>query len=845
MEKLVGLAHTKQEEEVLSEKNMQLQVLQQVTAAVHSSLDLEEVFKKVTDGAVHFLGYTTALILTLNNEKRCFGVKAFSTKKRLLSQINKILRFPINNLSIPADPKLNPVIGSVMNGNLAVIKGLAEIAYPILSKKACSSLQKLGGAKNYILVPLKDEKETVGAIFISSPRQEVSEEELGIIETFAKVSSDAIKNASLLIKSKQAEEALQQSEKSLKTYLESAPDGVYINDLKGTFIYGNKKAEELTGYKREEIIGKGFLKLNLLPMKHLAKAAKLLALNTIGKSTGPDEFELTRKDGSRIWVEINTTPIKQAGGTIVIGFVRDITERRLVDEKLRQRTHELGERVKELACLSGIGQLVAKTGANLDEILKETIDLISPSWQYPEITCARITFGGKEFKTNNFKTTEWKQSADINVNGCEKGSVEVYYLEKRPEAEEGPFLKEEADLINNIARMLSETAERKQAEEREKQLQQELNVAGRLASIGEMASGIAHEINNPLTSIIGFAQLLMSRDIPDDAREDLKVIDSEAQRVAEVVAGLLAFAHQRKPGREHVDINELILEVLKLRSYEMQVNNIQAVTQLTPDLPKTMADGNQFQQVFINIILNAEQAMIKAYGGKLSIKTEKVKDSIRASFTDDGPGISKENLDKVFNPFFTTREVGQGTGLGLSICHGIVTQHNGRIYADSKLGKGATFVVELPIVADASLLVNKEAIEEAIPEREGVKVLVVDDEKAILTLLSHLLTEWEYEVETVNNANDALDRLRSERYDLILMDIKMPVISGMELYRQIEAMDPALTQRVMFITGDVMGKTTGDFLGETGVPYITKPFHIEHLKNSITQILTKELVSQG
>jgi len=444
-----------------------------------------------------------------------------------------------------------------------------------------------------------------------------------------------------------------------------------------------------------------------------------------------------------------------------------------------------------------------------------------------------------------------------------------YHSEIRARMEEGLERESLGQMCNNIARadgsefpaeisatvlkdasnnptgfitIIRDVTQRKQAEEREKQLQQELNLAGHLASIGEMASGVAHEINNPLTGVIGFTQLLMNRDIPDDIREDLEVINKEAQRVAEIVSGLLAFAHQHKPGREQIDINQLILEVLKLRSHNMQVDNIQAVTHLAPDLPQTTADGNQLQQVFVNIILNAEKAMIKENGGgQLSIKREQVDDIIRISLADDGPGISKENLDKIFNPFFTTSEAGQGTGLGLSICHGIITQHNGRIYAESELGKGATFIVELPLVADAEKKIKPKVMAKETPKREGVKVLVVDDEKAILAFLNRLLAGWGYEVETVDNANDALDRLRSERYNLILMDIKMPVISGIELYNQLEVKDPSLTQRVMFITGDVMETTTRKFLDRTGVPHIAKPFNIGQLKNSIDSMLAKAI----
>ena len=234
-----------------------------------------------------------------------------------------------------------------------------------------------------------------------------------------------------------------------------------------------------------------------------------------------------------------------------------------------------------------------------------------------------------------------------------------------------------------------------------KQMQEQLIVTGRLASIGELASGIAHELNNPLTGVIGFAQLLLSRDIADDLKKDIEVMYSEAQRAAEVVKNLLTFARKHAPVKQLVDINSIIDKVLELRAYEQRVSNIQVNTHFAPDLPEIMADYFQLQQVFLNIVINAEHFMIEAHNrGTLTITTERADDIITASFADDGPGISRENLGHLFDPFFTTKEVGKGTGLGLSICHGVLTEHGGRIYAESELGKGATFVVELPITVD-------------------------------------------------------------------------------------------------------------------------------------------------
>ncbi len=232
-----------------------------------------------------------------------------------------------------------------------------------------------------------------------------------------------------------------------------------------------------------------------------------------------------------------------------------------------------------------------------------------------------------------------------------------------------------------------------------KKMQEQLMVNDRLASIGELAAGIAHELNNPLTGVIGFSDLLLlNKDVSDDVREDLEVVNREAKRAADVVKNLLVFARKHPYEKKPVAINEVIQNVLELRTYEQKVHNIQVNTQFASDLPEIVADGFQLQQVFLNLIINAEQAMLEAHGkGALTINTERVGDIIRASFADDGPGIDQENLRHLFDPFFTTKEVGKGTGLGLSICHGIITEHGGRIYAESELGKGATFIVELPI----------------------------------------------------------------------------------------------------------------------------------------------------
>jgi signal transduction histidine kinase len=253
----------------------------------------------------------------------------------------------------------------------------------------------------------------------------------------------------------------------------------------------------------------------------------------------------------------------------------------------------------------------------------------------------------------------------------------------------------------SVIEVFRDTTERKRAQERERQLQEQLNLSSRLASVGELAAGVAHEINNPLTGILGFSHRLLRKCTAQNVRQDLERIYGEAMRAAKVMQNLLAFARHRQPVKQCSDINEIVQKTLELRSYELKTSNIEVVTHLALGLPKTMVDFHQIEEVFLNIILNAEQVMTETnHGGKLSINTELVKDYVRISFADNGPGIPTNQLHKVFDPFFTLRRERGGTGLGLSVSHGIVTSHGGRIYAKSRPGEGATFFVELPLTTE-------------------------------------------------------------------------------------------------------------------------------------------------
>ena len=370
-----------------------------------------------------------------------------------------------------------------------------------------------------------------------------------------------------------------------------------------------------------------------------------------------------------------------------------------------------------------------------------------------------------------------------------------------------------------------------------KKLQQQLIQSERLASLGELISGVAHELNNPLASVLGFSQLLLTEDLNDSARRDVEVIIREATRCQKIVQNLLTFARRHKPEKTYVGINGIIESVLELRAYNLRLNNIKVIKEFDEDLPKTVADYHQLQQVFLNLINNAEQAMVESHqGGTLRVRTEKRGNLIRALVIDDGPGIPPEHMSKIFDPFFTTKEVGKGTGLGLSICYGIIQEHGGRIYAESEVGKGATFVVELPIVSEASLYEKTLTREEKAEIPPGKHILVVDDEDAVIDFLQRALKKEGHRVEIAKNGPMAWEKIRRRNYDAILLDLRLPKMSGETLFKRIEEVKPHLSQRVIFMTGDISQMTAQNLAQERENPWLCKPFTLEQLNQALGRI---------
>ena len=359
----------------------------------------------------------------------------------------------------------------------------------------------------------------------------------------------------------------------------------------------------------------------------------------------------------------------------------------------------------------------------------------------------------------------------------------------------------------------------------QKMLQEQLIQSEKMSAIGQLVSGVAHELNNPLAGISAFAQLLLSeKRFPPDQRTAAEMIYAEARRASRIVQNLLTFARQHKPERTPTQVNQVLDDTLELRGYELRVRGIDVQRDYDEQVPETMADAHQLQQVFLNLITNAEQAMERSERDKqrLTVRTRRAGDMLRIDIEDTGPGIPPNLLERIFNPFFTTKPTGSGTGLGLSISLGIVREHEGRIWAENA-AQGARFVIELPIIAPRTTG-DYPAVPPTIPVTDRLHILVIDDEASVRVALQRYLSSRGHEVETTASGKEALARMREDAFDAVIVDMRMPDLSGEQLFQELKGRDESYAERVIFTTGQLVDDSVRSFLASTGRPCVPKPF---------------------
>jgi two-component system cell cycle sensor histidine kinase/response regulator CckA len=392
-----------------------------------------------------------------------------------------------------------------------------------------------------------------------------------------------------------------------------------------------------------------------------------------------------------------------------------------------------------------------------------------------------------------------------------------------------------------VEALMRDVSERKKLDDETRDIYHQLLQAEKMAALGQTISGVAHELNNPLATILSWAERLSQKATLDDSvRRGLETILSESERAARIVRNLLTFARKRQTTRAMVDVNQVMRETLALRSYEQRVSNITVIDALAAGLPQVFADGHQLQQVLLNLIINAEQAMLSARGrGVVVVRTwhDAEQESVVLEINDDGPGIPDDVQLKIFDPFFTTKDVGKGTGLGLTVAYAIVQEHGGRIRLESKPGSGASFYVELPVTgANLSHSPAVRARLQTSPDTvAGESILVVEDETALANALAEALRDAGYAVVRAADGEEALAEVKTRQFDLVICDLKMPRLDGKAFYRALAQAKPALSKHVIFVTGDVAGTDAEEFLKESGCRWLAKPFRLADLLRAVRE----------
>ena len=606
---------------------------------------------------------------------------------------------------------------------------------------------------------------------------------------------------------RRARDAVARSEARYRNLVETATDAIFTMDADGSFTSVNRATCEIAGYAREELLGRRARWL--LDPDEFAEVDRHFQHALDGRARRY-ECHLYRKDGDRRLLSMTNTPIFQGTTAIgVLGIARDITADREREEALL-RSEARYEHLVETAPdaiftldvdgrFTSVNRSFERTcGRPRAELLGVRFNTILEGRQAESAEALfQATLAGR------------RQRSELRYRDVD-GMVRTGSIITAPVLEDGR--------IAGVLGLVRDVTE-------EKLLSAQLLQREKLAAVGQLVSGVAHELNNPLAGIMAFAQLLESSTAvgPDD-RDAIEIIHKEAKRAAKIVSNLLLFARQRDPERASTDLNRVILDTLELRRYVLRTQQVEVVTELDPDLPLVWADSFQLQQVVLNLLTNAEHALRSVDDNRrITLTTRRVESRVVASVTDTGAGIPHDALDHIFNPFFTTKAIGEGTGLGLSISDGIVRQHGGQITVKSTPGYGATFAIELPITTPPTgdgVANAEEELSRAAPRL----LLIVDDESSIRRALTRYLEREGHTVDAVATGAEALQLVRDRRYDGILLDLRMPDQSGDAVYATLLERDPELAERVVFATGDVESDAARDLLQTAKRPYVSKPF---------------------
>jgi PAS domain S-box-containing protein len=679
------------------------------------------------------------------------------------------------------------------------------------------------------------------------------------------------------------------AEEKYRLLFEQVQEGVFVATPEGKLLDCNDAFIRMLGYgNREELVG-----VNVDTELYASSEQRDVFRRQVEQHNYVRNFEVTlrRKDGTLLSAMESSFASRNAEGKIerYQGFLLDMTEKKRAEDEIRRRNRELN-------ALNAMA-VIATQSFDLDEILnltlRQVISLLGAETGSIYLCDAdettfrrRAGWGQRSAERARFSEVKFTEGFGELVTRSRTEVVTADYLPHIPalvaefiradglaswiwvllwgkdkpigimgisSRESREYTSNDESLLVAIGRQLSTTIEKVRlyeetcrAYEDLRRTQEQLLQSEKMSAVGQLIAGVAHELNNPLTAILGYAQLLESEGLADRAADFVSKLFKQAQRTHRVVQNLLSFARQRKPQKELVDICKVLDETLALRDYDLKVNDIQVEREFEASLPAVTADPHQLEQVFLNIINNGVDALLEAgRGGSLKVRVYAHEGNVITEFQDSGPGIKEPN--RIFDPFYTTKSVGKGTGLGLSICYGIIKEHGGDISARNRESGGAVIQVRLPGSGRADA---PEPVISAAPRKFVIEgsVLLVEDEEAVLEFERDVLTGAGAQVVTLMSFEEVKTRLQQSSdtvtFDAMIIDGKMPNgWSAPEVYRWIAENRAGLEKHLMFTFSGAVEPETRAFLNNHNLPYLVKPFEVGDLISHARRLLQKTLAA--
>lgn len=629
------------------------------------------------------------------------------------------------------------------------------------------------------------------------------------------------------------EKALAISNERFALATRGANEGLFDWNLQSGEVFFSDQFRKIVGKRLDNAVPgiKQWVRLVVDPDRQIVREALRRFRRNLNANTINIEYRVLYLNGHKRWLHTKIVAVRDDIGKKVIrlvGSTQDVTLRKQSEIALRAsearfrsitEAHPVPVMIISLRAGSilyaspGAEQLLGMTqvqllGAPFDTILTEPT-MREELWQ------------------------SMREGQEVNLKEVVLECANGRKLDAALSARRISYRSEEAMVIG-----LYDLTERKQAEAQISRQQEALQQSEKMAALGGLLAGVAHELNNPLSVVVGQATLLIESGAEPKTVTRAEKIYKAADRCSRIVKSFLALARRKPPEHKPVALNELVQAALELLGFQIRTGNIEVKLELASDLANVIGDADQLTQVITNLVLNASQAMDGWNGPRrLTIRSHNDKNRVVLSVADTGPGVPLDIRSRVFEPFFTTKSAKGGTGVGLSLCLNIVASHGGQVMIEDTQGGGATFVVDLPSVVAIAGATSAEQTNAVLPKE--LTILLVDDEVELAQTLADLLEPEGHKIDIAANGAVALEKLRKNRFDVIISDLRMPVLDGPGLYEELKRELPFYLNRIIYVTGDTLSSHVQTFLSQNPVPVVEKPYRLHDVRRAVEDLLSK------